>query len=488
MRRASSFTKRIERSMSMNHSAKNRVPRARWEKTLVCIVSLTAVLVTTRVIEARRLVSAAEARQLGLERSWLAQVSLDSARNRLDNAVLHGDRLTVMTTAGIMQELDALTGQTIWSARIGNPDHPSLGPAASAKAVAIINGSTLYVLDKADGKPLVVRRVGGAPGAAPAMAEDYVFVPLVTGRVEAYPIGEQKLTPWYYQSYGRAMVTPLATAESVVWTTDSGHMYVGRSKELGLRFRLETGSEILAQPASAPPYVYAATSAGEVFSMNEATGLRQWKYTTGFPIHRAPAAVGGRVFVTTDEPMLHAIDAKTGARLWEVPNITQFAAASKTRVYCVDNLGAMVVVDAATGAFVGRIYRDTNTRALVNDQTDRIYLVSDDGLVQCYHELGAKEPTYHQPKLAPAQPAGQDQLTQPGAARTDGVTQPQPPAEDAEEAAEPAGDDAFGDDAFGEADDAEMAEEPAEEEPAEDGAMEEEPADEADPFGAFGEE
>jgi hypothetical protein len=137
----------------------------------------------------------------------------------------------------------------------------------------------------------------------------------------------------------------------------------------------------------------------------------------------------------------------------------------------------MVVLDAATGALVGRIYRDSNTRALVNDQTDRIYLVSDDGLVQCYHELGAKEPTYHQPKLV--QPAGQDQPTQPGAARPDGVTQPQPPVEEAEDAVEPADDDAFGE--F----DEEMAEEPAGEEPAEDGAMEEEPADDSDPFGEF---
>src|ERR1700742_3916125 len=118
MRRAPSFTNQSERSMSMNYTAKNRVPRARWERTLVCIVSLSAALLATRAIEARRLVSATEARQLGLERSWLTQVSLDSARNRLERAVLNGDRLTVLTTAGVVQELDALTGQTIWSVRI----------------------------------------------------------------------------------------------------------------------------------------------------------------------------------------------------------------------------------------------------------------------------------------------------------------------------------------------------------------------------------
>jgi outer membrane protein assembly factor BamB len=422
------------------------------------------------------MLSAAEARQLGLQRAWFAQVNLDSARNRLERAVLYGDRLTIMTSAGVVQELNALTGETIWTARIGNPEHPSLGPAANDKAVAVVNGSTLYVLDKNDGKPIVVRPVGGAPGAAPALAESHVFVPLVTGRIEAYPIDEQqKLTPWYYQSYGRAMVPPMATAESVVWATDSGHMYVGNAKDLRVRFRLEAGSEIVAPPASGPPYVYAATSTGEVFSMHEATGVRRWKYAAGFPIHRAPAVVGNLVFVSSEEPMLHCIDATRGTEIWAAPGVNQFAAASKTRVYGVDVLGALVVLDAATGATLGRIFRDTDTHALVNDQTDRIYVVSADGLVQCYHELDAKEPTYHRPKPAPpTPPATEGESATTGETTPSGPAQPQPPAE--EEAA-PADEDPFaGGEGAGEMP-AEQAEAPA--------AETETPAAEEDPFGGL---
>jgi outer membrane protein assembly factor BamB len=442
----------------------------------LALVALTATIVSRSAYAARRLLSDAETRQLGLQRAWFAQVSVDPARNRLERAVLYGDWLTVMTSAGVVQELNALTGETTWTARVGNPDHPSLGPAANDKAIAIVNGSTLYVVDKNDGKPIVVRRVGGAPGAAPALAENYVFVPLVTGRIEAYPIDEeQKLTPWYYQSYGRAMVPPMATAESVVWATDSGHMYVGNSKDLRVKFRLEAGSEIVAPPASGPPYVYAATSTGEVFSMNEATGERRWKYAAGFPIHRAPAVVGDRVFVSSEEPMLHCIDATSGAEIWSASGVNQFAAASKTRVYGVDDLGALVVLDAATGAPLGRIFRDTDTRALVNDQTDRIYLVSEDGLVQCYHELDARQPMYHRPKPAPpAPPATEAAPATTSEATPVDTTQPQPPVE---EEAEPADEDPF---AGGE----EAGEMPADE--AEPPAAEtESPASEQDPFGAL---
>jgi outer membrane protein assembly factor BamB len=439
--------------------------------TLVRLESMSVVLVVSCILSlcasgsaqaAPRLVSDSQARHLGLAREWNAQVRVNAARNEVERAVLEGDRLTVLTSAGLVHEFDALTGRTIWVAPVGNPDHPSLGPAASDKYVALLNGSTLFVLDRADGKPIIVRPVGGAPGAAPAVGQNYVFVPLAVGRIEGYPLGEQKLTPWYYQSYGRAMVPPLATPESFVWTTDSGHLYVGRGGEnLGVRFRLETGSDIVAPPAYGAQYVYVATDDGEVFSMHELTGNRRWKYATGFPIARAPAVVGNKVYVTSDEPMLHCIDAEKGTGLWEAPHIKQFAAASANRVYAVDDLGSLVVLDASNGTVLGRIPTDSSTHALVNDQTDRIYLVSKDGVIQCLHEIGSPKPMYHQPKVQPEAPKPTEQPAV-------GATVPSQPSTD-EAAEEPA----------------DETDEPASEEPAEemeDAAPAGESGDE-DPFG-----
>src|SRR5215211_5069786 len=134
----------------------------------------------------RRLMGQDEAARLGLTRAWFTQVRLNAAHTHVERAVLEGDRLTVLTSAGVVQELNALTGKTYWTAPIGNENYPSLGPAGNDKFVAIVNGSTLYVLDRVDGKPVIIRSVGGAPGAAPALSEKYIFIPLVNGRVEAY--------------------------------------------------------------------------------------------------------------------------------------------------------------------------------------------------------------------------------------------------------------------------------------------------------------
>jgi outer membrane protein assembly factor BamB len=400
---------------------------------------------------------------LGLERAWFTQISLDRARNRVERAILANDRLDVLTSASVLQELNALTGETLWIAPVGNPNYPSLGPSANAELVALINGTTLFVLDRVDGRPVKVRRVSGAPGAAPALAPEKVFVPLLSGRIEGYPLQQEIFTPWSYQSVGRVMVPPLVTGANIVWATDSGHVYIASADEFGVHALVETGSDILAPPAYRKPNVFIAAMSGEVFAIDETTGAKRWKYATGYPITRAPAAVGNRVFVTSEEPALHCVDAATGSAVWIAPKVTQFAAASRNRVYGVDDLRSLLVLDAATGQTLLRSKPSDGTlNALVNDQTDRLYVISDDGMVQCFHEIGAKQPLYHNPP-EPKPVAGEEEPGGESAATATGAGTAQPPAG---AAAVPADEgDAFPDDPvpMGEPAETETEEEPAEE-------------------------
>jgi hypothetical protein len=94
------------------------------------------------------------------------------------------------------------------------------------------------------------------------------------------------------------------------------------------------------------------------------------------------------------------VDIVNGVAQWSSPTITQFAAASRERVYAIDNLRSLVVLDAASGAILQRMPTDGASTALVNDQTDRLYLVSERGLVQCLREIAAEQPLYHNPRPA----------------------------------------------------------------------------------------
>ena len=110
---------------------------------MAATASLAWNALTTDALAAERMLTRDDARRLGLERAWFAQVELDRSRHRVERAVIKDDRLTVLTTAGVVQDFNALTGANLWTAPVGNANYPSLGPAASDKYVAVINGSRI---------------------------------------------------------------------------------------------------------------------------------------------------------------------------------------------------------------------------------------------------------------------------------------------------------------------------------------------------------
>src|SRR5690606_10036305 len=89
------------------------------------------------------------------------------------------------------------------------------------------------------------------------------------------------------------------------------------------------------------------------------------------------------------------IDAADGSPLWEAPDIAQMVAVSKGRVYGINRVGDVSILDAATGVRQGRLHTSGITSAVLNEQTDRLYLISERGLVQCLHEMGPNEPLLH---------------------------------------------------------------------------------------------
>ncbi|MEN1678368.1 MAG: PQQ-binding-like beta-propeller repeat protein [Planctomycetota bacterium] len=423
------------------------------------------------------------ARRNGMTRAWFTQVQVNPSRNRVESVTLHGDTLVALTSAGVVHAIDALTGQTIWVNRIGNPAYPSLGPGVGVNRVALINGSTLYVLDRRDGSVELSRPIGGAPGGGPALTAEFAFIPLIGGRVEGFPLpirrtgqeqqGERKFEEdqwrpdWGYGSLGRIFRSAVATSQSVMWSTDRSSLFVAAANGEGVRFRFDTDAPVVAPVAVRSPLVYAGSVGGKLYAVDELSGVQAWRYSAGFSIRQSPVVIGNTVIVGTDEPALHAIDAQKGARLWVSPGAARFVAASQERVYGLSDLGDLLVMDLKTGAVQARARNRGLNTAVLNDQTDRLYIYSDDGLLQCFHELGADEPYYHQPKPAAEEPAANED---------DPEAAPEPMEEPADPfgagpAADPFGAGDGGADPFGAGD-----------EPADDPFGSDAPAD--DPFGS----
>jgi outer membrane protein assembly factor BamB len=457
--------------------------------TLALIAGLVACDQTRAAIRGQVIPETA-ARQHGLTRPWFTQAQVDPARARLTHVVLDAGTLFAQTDQAVLQAIDAETGQTLWAEEVGRRGHPSFAPAANQYYVAVVNGSFLYVLNRVNGKLLWQTQLQGAPGAAAALSEDRVYVPMVDGMVTSYllepakdPLEELGMTreqmelspedkkaleaerreairlsqeyvpPLSCKSYGRAFVQPLVTgrtedAEYVAWPTDRGFMFVGYISQLenhfAIRYRLETGAGIAARPAYSPAnpkilpdsgLIYAASRDGYVYAITEKGGESLWRFSTADPIVEPAIVIGETVYAVTQPGALHCLDAKSGTEKWWTYQVAQFVAASKDRVYALDKLNRILVLSAASGARLDVIPAEGFDLVMRNSQTDRIYLATSAGLIQCLHEVELPEPIVHvqapqapPEKSAPKEEAAKQPEAEPQAAPAANPFEGGPPA------------------------------------------------------------
>lgn len=418
----------------------------------LCLGVFSAALLprTTTAQSGDRLVTEQEASRHGLTRAWYSYAQVNPARGRIVQLTLDRDLLLALTDQGIIHAFEADGGSTRWATQFGNPDYPSLGPAANDQFVAVINGSTVYLIDRVTGTPAWQAALGGGPGDGPALSETYVFAPLINGVVKGFALelreGDRHV--WAYPSVGRAVTQPVVTDQSVIWPTDRGYLYVATANDPQMRFRLETHDEITTKPGYRRPLIFVGSLDGYVYAVDENTGRQQWRFSTGDPIVVTPAGIEDHVFVCSQAPTMHCLSAEDGSELWQAPHVERFVAASPERVYGMDRWSNLYILDRASGTLLGRINFRGATVPLVNQETDRLYLASPTGLIQCLHETGLEEPIRYAPPPLPENLDAADAAAGAGTPAATGEAQP--------ETAEPATDGPFAtpdDDPFATSDD-----------------------------------
>ena len=121
-----------------------------------------------------------------------------------------------------------------------------------------------------------------------------------------------------------------------------------------------------------------------------------WRFSAGEPISHSPVAIGENCYVLTDNGGMYQLDVTTGAEKWWTPGMTKFLAASESRIYGLDNIGRIVVIDTKSGGRITTIplQQDIDI-TFANFETDRILLGTKTGLLQCLHETAAERPLVH---------------------------------------------------------------------------------------------
>ncbi len=104
-----------------------------------------------------------QAEQHGLKRAWFTQVPLDRSRSKISSIMQQSGLLLVVTEDAMLHVIDAESGLIQWSYQAGDRRFLTLAAGANAKQVAVVNGATLAVLDRASGALVFRRELTGVP-------------------------------------------------------------------------------------------------------------------------------------------------------------------------------------------------------------------------------------------------------------------------------------------------------------------------------------
>lgn len=312
-------------------------------------------------------------------------------------------RMTLYVLSGhnLLQAFDAETGNLRWSAQVGAPAGAPMGIAANDAMVCAVVGLRVYCLEANQGRELWNRRCRGAPNAAPAMSHSHIFVPLLSGRVEAFNIADDGIRTEFYVSHGRVSAQPLVTGRTVSWPTDAGHYNVAYYDRIGsVKYRIRANDAIVSTPARMGRVLFIAGMDGYVYAVDEVLGTIYWEYSTGSSISETPLAVGDAVYVTTDNEDLIKIDAKTGtiAAGWPktVARVSRLLGAAQPFIFGEDSAGNLILIRAENGGIEYTIPMSRGSHVL-NSQTDRLFLITEAGSIQCIRSVDRPHPVFHVP-------------------------------------------------------------------------------------------
>jgi outer membrane protein assembly factor BamB len=353
---------------------------------------------------------------------------------RQESSVEDEGTIYVQSRRGVLHAIDARTGRTLWVTQVGSREKPSEAPAANQNYVAVINGTTLYVLNRRDASLEFRKELTDVPSAGIAIGEEWVYVPMISGNIVAYKLPDitlhaapptEKPLPgppkakdsddrarklreiqredyavgrvpsMTYSSYAPVTLPPLVTRHRLAWAESRGRVYLAQKDAPVAHNRFDALLPITAPLTYWPSHIFAASRDGYIYAVHEHRGEASWRFSVGEPLLHPPVPMDDAVYAIAETGGMFCLDMANGQRRWWVPGIRDFLAASATRLYVGDNTGALQVLDRKSGAQVGSLRINRLDLHVLNLRTDRVFVGTSSGVLQCLHEINQTEPLIH---------------------------------------------------------------------------------------------
>ena len=316
-------------------------------------------------------------------------------------------RLYSISNDGTLECRDAETGKPVWMVRIGDRRLPYGAIGVNEEYLSITNGANLIQLEASTGEVLEQVRTLGAPVWGAINSGNYAMVPTIGGGVEGYPLSDPTRDPFREHVAGNTLALPTKAPGStkIAWGTDRGFVYVMEMQgNPSVEFRLNTDGIVSGRIASATDdRFFFGSESGQVYGLQATrSGRVLWSVPFGEPFYNEPIIAGDQVLLRSTYGNLYSLSIDSGIMKWEAPtsNVADLLGAFGDHIFVTTLTGSMAVIDGESGKRVGAYNEVRPDRLLVNKLTNRLYLVSESGDVQCLRPIESELPVFNiQPKM-----------------------------------------------------------------------------------------
>lgn len=324
-------------------------------------------------------------------------------------------RLYVIGNDGTLECRDAETGRVLWVERFGDPRLPTTGMSVTNDRIAFTNGLSLFVVDSMTGKQLEKYRLDSVPMTAPTIVGSHVMVASTMRRVEGYSmddIGGERFTAMV-AGLPLARPTRAPGAQRMMWPTDSGFVYAidGEGKP-SLEFRFPADGLISSKiAASTGERFFMATDKGQAYGISAAmSGRLLWRQSLGEPVYASPVLLGERVLIKSVYGHLYCLNAKDGSLVWPGPvnGVEKVLGGTKDKVLVRTTTSHLEAIDLESGTVLVEFFATNVVDAIENPYTDRLYLVTHTGSIQCLRPMDSELPKMMMSDFQPANTAEGD--------------------------------------------------------------------------------
>ena len=352
--------------------------------------------------------------RLGLEKNWSTVVPLGGADDRVLDVSLSSGMLLAQTAGGIIHAYDAETGRYLWSTQLQRGMDVAFPASVTKNLVVITAGKNLHGLDRGTGRPVWKETLDGIAATGVVTDDEYAVVGEQNGKIVAYnlldnskkdPPGRSPGTfAWALQTLDTLTARPLLTPKVVAFGSHDKRVYTAVIPEPG-NSKLEPLYRFLTDgPVNAPLVGFGnrtlivPSEDKKLYAIDLFNGKSKWSVATGHPISHQPYVAGKEVYALNNVGRLIAIDGESGSILWDRPTEgIEIIAISPSRLYLMSEFRDLSILDRASGQMLASP-RDSLERAglnarlytlnINNEENDRLYLASPNGLIYSLREIG----------------------------------------------------------------------------------------------------